>query len=66
MSEKEKVMGDELQAWLDDVEAVPTLERFLRGENVLPPEESPLWHMPLQAVTEQGQAGREQSAAGAG
>lgn len=66
LSEKEKVMGDELQAWLDDVKAVPTLERFLRGENVLPPEESPLWHMlPLPTVAGKDKRGGNGPAAGA-
>jgi len=45
LSEKEKVMGAELHGWLDDVKTSPILERFLRGENVLPPTDSPLWHM---------------------
>ena len=66
LSDKEKVMGDELQVWLDDVKAVPTLERFLRGENVLPPEDSPLWHMlPLPTVAGKDKRGGNGPAAGA-
>ena len=53
LSEKEKVMGAELHGWLDDVKTSPILERFLRGENVLPPTDSPLWHMlPLTQAKE--------------
>ena len=53
LSEKEKVMGAELHGWLDDVKTSPILERFLRGENVLPPTDSPLWHMlPLPQAKE--------------
>ena len=66
LSDKEKVMGDELQVWLDDVKAVPTLERFLGGENVLPPEDSPLWHMlPLPTVAGKDKRGGNGPAAGA-
>jgi hypothetical protein len=43
LSEKEKVQGPALQAWLDKVEVTPVLERFLRGENPLPPEGSNVW-----------------------
>ena len=48
LSEKEKVQGSDLQTWLDKVAVTPVLERFLRGENPLPPEGSNLWdNLPL-------------------
>jgi cell division protease FtsH len=48
LSEQEKVQGADLQVWLDKVTVTPSLERFLRGENPLPPEGSNVWdNLPL-------------------
>jgi cell division protease FtsH len=50
LSEQEKVMGDGLQRSLDRVVATDDLERFLRGDDVSPPEGSALWNnLPLPA-----------------
>jgi len=48
LSEKEKIGGAELQVWLDRVVPTPLLERFLRGENPLPPAGSSFYNqLPL-------------------
>ena len=50
LSEQEKVMGDGLQRSLDRVAGTDDLERFLRGDDVSPPEGSALWNnLPLPA-----------------
>ena len=50
LSEQEKVMGDGLQKSLDRVAGTDDLERFLRGDDVSPPEGSALWNnLPLPA-----------------
>lgn len=54
LAEKEKVQGAELQTWLDKVVVPPDLERFLRGENPLPPEGSNVWdNLPLPVFANQ-------------
>ena len=55
LSEQEKVMGDGLQRSLDRVVATDDLERFLRGDDVSPPEGSALWNnLPLPAFPAEG------------
>jgi cell division protease FtsH len=67
LSEREKIGGEDLDEWLNDVEAPATLERFLRGENPQPPEGSELWSMlPLPAFPSGGKGGKGAKGGGAG